>query len=60
MSFPVGVTQEVIEAAIRLLDPDQNHYPGLVLAGSQESAKLFHDDVMKVTEAFAELIGVKG
>lgn len=53
------VSPEVIEAAIRILDPDNNAYPGLVLAGSKKSADLFAKDVYKVTEALANLLGVK-
>jgi hypothetical protein len=51
----IAMDVEVIEAAVRLLDPKVNAYPGLVLAGSEESAKKFHEDVTKVAEFVGEV-----
>lgn len=44
-----------LEAAARILDPSVNSYPGLMLSGSEESAKKFHDDVQLVAEVVAQL-----
>jgi hypothetical protein len=52
----VIVPIEVLEAAMRLLDPEIESYPGLVLAGSMESARRFHDDIILVAEAVGKLV----
>jgi hypothetical protein len=51
----IAMDVEVIEAAVRLLDLKGNAYPGLVLTGSEESAKKFHNDVIKVAEFVGEV-----
>jgi hypothetical protein len=55
VAVKIAMDVEVIEAALRLLDPKINAYPGLVLAGSEESAKKFHADVTKVAEFVGEV-----
>jgi hypothetical protein len=50
----IEIKREVIEAAARLLGPG-DAYDGLKLAGSEESAKKFHDDVQVVAEFVGEM-----
>lgn len=51
----IEIKRELIEAAARLLGPG-DAYDGLKLAGSEESAKKFHDDVQMVAQFVGEII----
>lgn len=49
------ITLEAIEATERILTPG-NAYPGLVMSGSEESYKKFHDDITIIAETLANIV----